>query len=144
MKVRSEIYLLLQQNRLAGMLSMHVDTNVPSFARSFQDVACKVSENKVRKYIYSFKNLSFDDQYQLFLAINNYRILLEFSKNSDRYSFNVCTQTPMFPRFPKIRFVHTYILLKIVHPKFRNSDQKPTQEIFHTNSKNWLDSNGNS
>ena len=32
------------------MLSMHVDTNVPSFARSFQDVACKVSENKVRTY----------------------------------------------------------------------------------------------
>ena len=51
MKVHSEIYLLLQQNRLAGMLSMHVDTNVPSFARSFQDVACKVSENKVRIFI---------------------------------------------------------------------------------------------
>ena len=33
------------------MLSMHVDTNVPSFARSFQDVACKVSENKVRIFI---------------------------------------------------------------------------------------------
>jgi len=39
-------YTKVKQNRLAGMLSMHVDTNVPSFARSFQDVACKVSENK--------------------------------------------------------------------------------------------------
>ena len=35
------------QKRLAGVLSMHVDTNVPRMARSFQDVACKISENKV-------------------------------------------------------------------------------------------------
>ena len=40
-------YTKEKQERLAGVLSMHVDTNVPSFARSFQDVACKVSENKV-------------------------------------------------------------------------------------------------
>ena len=139
MKVPSEIYLPLQQNRLAGMLSMHVDTNVPSFARSFQDVACKVSENKVRRYILlkimypKFRNsdqkpyrnyficnsknwldsngnsssfalfkwkffwnsddISFADQYQLFLAINDHGILLEFSKNSDRYAFYLCTQT---------------------------------------------------
>lgn len=35
------------QKRLAGVLSMHVDTNVPRLARSFQDVACKIQENKV-------------------------------------------------------------------------------------------------
>ena len=40
-------YTREKQSRLAGVLSMHVDTNVPSFARSFQDVACRIEENKV-------------------------------------------------------------------------------------------------
>ena len=37
------------QPRLAGVLSMHVDTFVPKFARSFQDVACRIEENKVER-----------------------------------------------------------------------------------------------
>ena len=48
------------------MLSMHVDTNVPSFARSFQDVACKVSENKVRIYsLIEFVSKSLDFRSEL-------------------------------------------------------------------------------
>ena len=38
------------QNKVAGMLSMHVDTMVPRLARSYQDVACQMSENKVRDF----------------------------------------------------------------------------------------------
>lgn len=41
-------YTKEKPSRLAGVLSMHVDTNVPSMARSFQDVACRIEENKVR------------------------------------------------------------------------------------------------
>ena len=41
-------YTKERQKRLAGVLSMHVDTNVPRLARSFQDVACRIQENKVR------------------------------------------------------------------------------------------------
>ena len=35
------------QKKLAGMLSMHVDTMVPKMSRSYQDVACQIGENKV-------------------------------------------------------------------------------------------------
>ena len=38
---------------------MHVDTNVPSFARSFQDVACKISENKVCLFLELIHKLAF-------------------------------------------------------------------------------------
>ena len=36
------------QRKVAGMLSMHVDTMVPKLARSYQDVACQMNERKVR------------------------------------------------------------------------------------------------
>ena len=35
------------QAKIAGMLSMHVDTMVPKMSRSYQDVACQIGENKV-------------------------------------------------------------------------------------------------
>ena len=35
------------QKKIAGMLSMHVDTMVPKLARSYQDVACQMNERKV-------------------------------------------------------------------------------------------------
>ena len=35
------------QKKLAGMLTMHVDTMVPKMSRSYQDVACQIGENKV-------------------------------------------------------------------------------------------------
>ena len=38
------------QKKIAGMLSMHVDTMVPKLARSYQDVACQMNERKVCVY----------------------------------------------------------------------------------------------
>ena len=39
------------QKKIAGMLSMHVDTMVPKLARSYQDVACQMNERKVNIYL---------------------------------------------------------------------------------------------
>ena len=69
-------YTKEKQDRLAGVLSMHVDTNVPSFARSFQDVACKISENKVCTYYY-FKHKSL-----LIVFITLHEKIFSFSKYS--------------------------------------------------------------
>jgi peptidylglycine monooxygenase len=46
-------YTRKPQRKVAGMLSMHVDTKVPKFARSYQDVACRIEENKVLFHNYS-------------------------------------------------------------------------------------------
>ncbi len=42
-------YTKKPQPKTAGMLSMHVNTNVPKLSRSYQDVACRIEEHKVNK-----------------------------------------------------------------------------------------------
>ena len=67
------------------MLSMHVDTNVPSFARSFQDVACKVSENKVRILFSFYNSLSCSPDPSTDSEIQNPNVpSFDISRNFDR------------------------------------------------------------
>ena len=40
-------YTTQSQPKIAGMISVHVQTNVPPLSRSFQDATCKLQENKV-------------------------------------------------------------------------------------------------
>ena len=49
-------YSTKAQLKIAGMISLHVRTNVPPLSRSFQDATCMLRENKVR--IISYEILS--------------------------------------------------------------------------------------
>ena len=40
-------YSTKAQLKIAGMISLHVRTNVPPLSRSFQDATCMLRENKV-------------------------------------------------------------------------------------------------
>ncbi len=40
-------YTRKPQPKIAGVLSMHVNTRLAPLARSFQDAACRIEENKV-------------------------------------------------------------------------------------------------
>ncbi len=46
-------YTRKPQPKIAGVLSMHVNTRLAPLARSFQDAACRIEENKV---IFYFKS----------------------------------------------------------------------------------------
>ena len=49
-------YSTKAQLKIAGMISLHVRTNVPPLSRSFQDATCMLRENKVM--IISYEILS--------------------------------------------------------------------------------------
>lgn len=51
-------YSTKAQLKIAGMISLHVRTDVPPLSRSFQDATCTLQENKVRKFFYGYKFLS--------------------------------------------------------------------------------------
>ena len=42
-------YSTKAQLKIAGMISLHVRTNVPPLSRSFQDATCMLREDKVTK-----------------------------------------------------------------------------------------------
>ena len=48
-------YSTKAQHKIAGMISLHVRTNVPPLSRSFQDATCTLQEDKVRKFFHVLK-----------------------------------------------------------------------------------------
>ena len=52
-------YSTKAQLKIAGMISLHVRTNVPPLSRSFQDATCTLQEDKVRQFVDEYKLLSF-------------------------------------------------------------------------------------
>ena len=50
-------YSTKTQLRIAGMISLHVRTNVPPLSRSFQDATCMLRENKVMIIFYKIHSM---------------------------------------------------------------------------------------
>ena len=62
-------YSTKAQLKIAGMISLHVRTNVPPLSRSFQDATCMLREDKV-KYV-SFKYFKIFHIFYVFFYILN-------------------------------------------------------------------------
>ena len=50
-------YSTKAQLKIAGMISLHVRTNVPPLSRSFQDATCMLRENKVKIIFYEILSM---------------------------------------------------------------------------------------
>ena len=50
-------YSTKAQLKIAGMISLHVRTNVPPLSRSFQDATCMLRENKVMIIFYEILSM---------------------------------------------------------------------------------------
>ena len=50
-------YSTKAQLKIAGMISLHVRTNVPPLSRSFQDATCMLRENKVMIIFYKILSM---------------------------------------------------------------------------------------
>ena len=44
-------YSTKAQRKIVGMISLHVQTNLPPLSRSYQDVTCTLKEKKVTKIL---------------------------------------------------------------------------------------------
>jgi hypothetical protein len=51
-------YSTKAQGKIAGMISLHVRTNVPPLSRSFQDATCTLQEEKVIIFLIFKKHYS--------------------------------------------------------------------------------------
>ena len=54
-------YSTKAQRKIAGMISLHVKTNVPPLSRSFQDATCTLQEEKVMNIFHILKGTTVDN-----------------------------------------------------------------------------------